>query len=90
MCQNPTTGGIVSESELATLSDLFQQFEGATDPLSSHCREAESEFNAVVEKIYTDKVKPAFPSIPLFQFLSYTRHQCRLRIFKQGPPFPCV
>lgn len=90
MCQNVSSGGVVSEDDLVRLTDLFLKFEGATDPLSNQCQEAESEFNALLEKIYFEKVKPVFSAITFFQFRSHTRNVCRLRISKQGPPFPCV
>ena len=41
---NPDSEGIVSESDLAYLTDLFRRFEGATDPLSSDCKQAKEVF----------------------------------------------
>jgi hypothetical protein len=90
MCSDAAPEGIVSADELNRLPELFRQFEGAADPLSVPCREAESEFNSLVERIYRDKVEPAFTSITLSKFRSYTRNYCRLRISREGPPFPCV
>ena len=90
MCPDPAPEWTVSADELKRLAELFRQFEGAADPLSVSCREAESEFNSLVEKIYRDKVAPAFASVTLSKFRSFTRNQCRLRISREGPPFPCV
>jgi hypothetical protein len=90
MCNDTDAEGVVSEAELARLSDLFRRFEGADNPLSVSCREAEAEFNSTIEKIYSEKVVPAFESITLARFRSYTRNICRLRISRQDPPFPCV
>ena len=89
MCPDPAPEGIVSDAELKRLAELFRQFEGAAQPLSVPCREAESEFNSLVEKIYHEKVEPAFTSLTLARFRSFARNCCRLRISREGPPFPC-
>jgi len=90
MHEDTGSGGIVSEDDLARLTELFIKFEGAADPLSNRCQESESEFNSLVEKLYLEKVKPAFETITFSKFRSFTRIICRARAFKQGPPFPCV
>ena len=90
MCEDGASGGLISEAELNRLAELFQRIEGAFDPLSNTCREAEWEFNSLVEKIYSERVQPSFQSISLPQFRSFTRNYCRSRIAGQGPPFPCV
>ena len=90
MEQMPTADWTVSEDELVALTNLFAQFEGASDPLSVQCREAESSFNSLLDKIYSEKVSLHFTSVSSSQFRSYARYICRQRNFKQGPPFPCV
>jgi len=90
MREDTGSGGIVSEDELVRLTELFLKFEGAIDPLSNACREAESEFNSFIETIYVEKVKPAYESLTFSYFRSYVRNVCRIRASKQGPPFPCV
>jgi len=90
MCEDPGAGGTLSADELASLTRLFRQFEGASDPLAIQCREAESEFTSLLERLYTEKVKPNFESVSLHQFRSYARNYCRLRVSKEGPPFPSV
>jgi hypothetical protein len=90
MHEDTSSGGVVSEDELVRLTELFVKFEGATDPLSNHCRESESEFNSLIETIYLEKVRLAVSSITFSQFRSYTRNICRIRASKQVPPFPCV
>jgi hypothetical protein len=90
MCQDSSSGPIVSEDELVRLTELFMQFEGAGDPLSIQCREAESDFNSLLQLIYSEKVEPAIPSVTFSQFRSHTRRICRMRIVKEGPEFPCV
>ena len=86
---NPDSEGIVSESDLAYLTDLFRRFEGATDPLSIRVREIEWEFNSLIETIFLEKVKPHFESLTLSQFRSHARNVYRRRIPKESPPFPC-
>ena len=90
MREDPGPGATISEDEIIRLVNLFQQFEGADDPLSNECREAESSFNSLVEQIYIEKVKTAFDSLTLTQFRSYTRNYCRKRLSGEGPPFPSV
>jgi hypothetical protein len=54
------TSGVISKDEINQLVDLFRQFEGASDPLSVACREAEVQFNSLIEKLYAEKVSPHF------------------------------
>jgi hypothetical protein len=84
------TGGIIPEDALSRLTELFTQVEGASKPLSRACREAEFEFNSLVEKIHAEIVQPRFSSVTLTQFRSQTRRYCRARASKESPPFPCV
>jgi hypothetical protein len=90
MCQDAAAGGIVSEDDLARLTNLFRQFEGATDPLSEQCREAEAGFHSLIEQIYENKVKATYPKLPLSHFHGHARLLCRKRIAKEDRPFPCV
>jgi hypothetical protein len=90
MGQNPSPEWIISEDDLKALTDRFREFEGAFDPRSLKCREAESAFNCLIEQLYREKVAPKFPSITPAEFRSRTRYQCRLRMAKEAPPFPCL
>jgi hypothetical protein len=84
-----SSGGIVSESELAELTKLFLGFEGAADPLSSDCQDAKLGFHFLLRQIYIQKVRPKFVDIDFSVFASMTRRMCRERLSKEGPPFPC-
>src|SRR5438132_10528027 len=88
MGENSPSDWAVSEEELATLTELFVRFEGASDPRCLPAREAEAQFNALLEQIYVEKVAPRFSSITRSQFRSYARLQCRLRVRGEGPPYP--
>ena len=82
--------GIISADDLNRLVDLFLHFEGASDPISLACKEAEEQFDSLVERIYTEQVAPKIQSVTLICFRSGVRKYCRLRLAKQGPPHPCV
>jgi hypothetical protein len=84
------TGGIVSEAELTNLTELFRRFEGATDPFSKGCKDAQWEFNEALRSIYMERVKPKFLNIDFSSFTSMTRRMCRERVSRQGAPFPCT
>lgn len=90
MLQADPSEWTVFEDELTHLTRLFIQFEGASDPRSLKCREADVEFNAWIDTTYREKVAPKYSLLTLSQFRSFTRNQWRLRASKQGPPFPCV
>jgi len=80
----------VSDEDLTRLTELFCQFEGASDPRAVKCREAEAQFNFLLTELYQTKVTPRFQSISFRQFRSFTRNHCRIRSAKMDPPFPCV
>ena len=84
------SGGIISSDELNQLVDLFPQFEGASNPFAAPCREAEYQFNVLIERLYVEKVVPNFPSVTRSLFRSHVRNICRSRVSKQGPRYPCV
>jgi hypothetical protein len=82
--------GTVSADELTRLTALFIQFEGAADPTSRECREAESDFNSLIEQLFREKVEPKYQSVTLHQFRRFARNQCRLRASRGSSEFPCV
>ena len=82
--------GIICGDDVNRLADLFLQFEGASDPLSTACKEAEQQFDSLIEKLYAEQVASRYQSITLPQFRSFVRNHCRARLAKQGRPFPCV
>lgn len=90
MSDNTSSGGIVSEPELALLTELFRRLEGASDPRSLIQREAEAEFNSIVSKIYQERIEPNFQSVTFSLFKSAVRRRCRLRANREDPRFPCV
>lgn len=83
------SGGIICGSDVNRLVDLFLQFEGASNPLSIACKEAEQQFDALVEKLYAEKVAPNFQFITLVQFRIYTRKHCRQIAASNTRPYSC-
>jgi hypothetical protein len=81
---------IVSETELTILTDLFREFEGASDPRALRCREAEIQFNSILSQIYAERISPD-PTlvaedgkrISYSSFMSYARNECRKRLWKE-------
>lgn len=90
MLQESDTEGSIPECDLAKLVSLFIQFEGASDPLATKCREAESEFNCLIETIYNERIKDRFQSLSLYLFRGHTRNYCRRRAISEGKSFPCI
>jgi hypothetical protein len=80
MDEHTDSGGIISESELAELTELFQLFEGVQTPLAPEPQAAKKEFHAKVLALYAAKVKPAFQSLSFRDFLTFTRRTCRKRM----------
>jgi hypothetical protein len=86
----PDSSGIISRDELKQLADFFARYDGALDPLSADCQDAEYQFNALVEKLHIEKVRPVMQTISLSQFRCAVRQKCRLIVSKQGPSYPCI
>ncbi|HTA31063.1 MAG TPA: hypothetical protein VK731_11295 [Candidatus Cybelea sp.] len=84
------TGGNFSACELDRLADLYLRFEGTPDPLSRACKEAEQEFDLLVDRVYVEKIAPKHPSVSLLTIQHRARIYCRKRWAKHGAPFPCI
>lgn len=80
MPEEAESAGIVSAEDLAYLTLLFAQFEGALDPFCAECRRAEAQFNAYLKKLFAEKVSPAYESLTFNDFRSYVRVRCRQKI----------
>jgi hypothetical protein len=83
-------GGDFSTSELDRLAELYLRFEGTPDPLSVACKEAEQEFDSLIERVDLEKIAPKHPSISLLAIQSRARIYCRKRWAKRGAPYPCI
>ena len=85
------SAGIICASDISQLLDLFLQFEGAIDPLSKACQEAERTFDALVERLHADKVlpDPQFKTVNLVQFRGHVRVKCRQLASKSIRQYSC-
>ena len=89
MGETANSTGVISESDLAFLTALYREFEGAPHPLAKKAKEAEFHFNSNVYMLYEEKVKPRFSSISFPAFKSYARNICRKRVASENPDFLC-
>lgn len=89
MPAEPSPEQFVSAAELDHLARLFIEFEGAPDPRSTKCREAEAEFYSWIDRLYEEKVAAHYRSITRSQFRSFMRRKCRERAIKSIREFPC-
>jgi hypothetical protein len=88
MPEQTDSGGIISEAELAQLTELFRLFEGLQAPLAPEPRVAKQKFHDMVIALYAAKVKPAFQSLSFHDFLTFTRRTCRKRMAADDN-YPC-
>lgn len=77
MPESDSSDGIISRNDLEELADLFDGFEFALDPTSTHAKEAESKFNDHVKYLYVAKVVPQHPTFSLDCFEAKIRTMCR-------------
>ncbi|MDB6041021.1 MAG: hypothetical protein JWM99_4862 [Verrucomicrobiales bacterium] len=91
MPDSDNSAELVSEAELVKLSELLRDFEGASDPRSQKCREANAQFNTLVSNIYFERINPRteFKEWTSSQFYSVVRNECRARLDNSGPRFLC-
>jgi hypothetical protein len=80
----------VSLEELDQLIDLYILSEGAPDPCSVATKEAEQEFDSLIERIYREKALPQDPSMTLPDFRKLVRKVCRGFVFRQKRKYPCI
>ena len=77
--------GALTRAELELLARLFDRFEYALDPLSRQAKEAESEFNDRVARLFEERVRVHHPQVSLIVFRSHVRAWCR-RFLRQNLP----
>ena|SRR5438876_7620786 len=85
---NPDSEGIVSESDLAYLTDLFRRFEGATDPLSSDCKQAKEVFYYTLRTIYVERMRSKFMDIDFLHVYEHDAPHLSSTAFKPVCTFP--
>jgi len=70
--------GFVSRNEIAELASLFERFEFAFDPRSVSAREAESEFEDRIGRMFFERVQPHFTSVSMNAFRARLKSLCRI------------
>lgn len=88
MPESPDARRTVSADDIARLADLFDRFQYADDPFSAQCQEAKAQFNATVQRLYGDCVKPYYVSVSLDHFRGRMVLECKQRLNRerQIPP----
>lgn len=76
---------LVTRTELAELATLFDHFEFAFDPRSSLAKQAESEFDDRVRKLFEEKVVPVHPHVAFPMFYCKVKSACRTFLRKNSP-----
>ncbi len=77
--------GTVSRDDIAALAALFDRYAYAFDPLSLEAREARSQFEDRVLRLFCERVEPAYQSVGLGDFRAKVRSLCREHLRKNAP-----
>jgi hypothetical protein len=67
------------------LAVLFDRFEFAFDPRSRAAKEAESDFEAKVKRLFDERVAPKYLSVDFAAFHCRVRSLCRVYLKKNAP-----
>ncbi len=71
-----TARGIISKDQLDQLVKLFDRSEYAQDPNSRDAKEAESDFNTLVDALHQEAIKMSLPLEPA-HFKALVRRRCQ-------------
>src|ERR1035437_9259540 len=63
MPEDGISEGAITKIELAELAELFDKFEFAFDPRSTSDKEAESDFENQMHRIFEEKIHPSYPRV---------------------------
>jgi len=85
MSEDPISEGAVTRVEIAELASLFDRFEFAFDPRSTAAKEAESEFEGGVKRLFDERVTPKHPDVSFAVFHCRVRSSCRAYLKKNAP-----
>jgi hypothetical protein len=77
--------GVVTRVEIAALAQLFDTFEFAFDPRATAAREAESEFEERVRRVFEERVQPSYPGVSFATFHCRLKSLCREYLRKNAP-----
>lgn len=84
MSDDADSGGLVSQSDLKNLAELFDAAENALEPDSREARSAQVEFDRAVEILYDENIapNPTFACVAQPVFKAKLRTLCRLFLRK--------
>jgi len=68
---------VVTAADIARLAGLLDRFEHALDPEAPATRQAELDFEAGVQELFTACVRPFYATITYPQFRGHVRWHCR-------------
>ncbi len=86
MSEDGFSAGLVSRNDIAELAGLFDRFEFAFDPRSLSAKEAESDFDDALRKLFDERVAPKFPNLSFVNFHGKVKSLCRAYLKKNAPP----
>jgi hypothetical protein len=81
--------GLVSKEYLDCFAELFERSEYAKDPNSREARESESDFNSLLDQVYSTEVEPRCPSISPSAFKAFIRRHCQAIIANRDQKITC-
>ena len=76
MEERTDAAGAISRTELKRLTVLLDRFENALDPDATDAKEAEAEFNCLVDALFTSVVRPHHPDVKFAAFRAHVRLNC--------------
>ncbi|MBI5386712.1 MAG: hypothetical protein HZA90_18730 [Verrucomicrobia bacterium] len=85
MSEDGTPEGLVSRDEIAQLAALFDRFEFAFDPRATATKEAESDFDNLVTKLFEERVRAEHPEVSFTTFYCRIKTHCRIYLRKNAP-----
>ncbi len=77
--------GAVTRDQIAALAALFDRFEFAFDPRSTAAKEAESDFDNLVRRLFDECVQANYPEVSFVVFHCKVKSQCRAFLRKNAP-----
>lgn len=85
MPEDGITEGALTRTELEELAALFDRFEFAFDPRSIDAKEAESEFESRLRRVFEQRVATNYSSVTFVLFHCRVKSLCRA-FLKKNPP----
>ena len=85
MSEDGIPEGIITRDEVAELAFLFDRYEFAFDPRSLAAREAESDFEERVQRLFAERIEPRYTTVFFTAFHCRIKSLCRAYLRKNAP-----